>query len=206
MSPPHQRRKERRPEEIIEAAFEEFSEKGYSRTRLQDVATRAGVSKGLPYLYFRTKEELFKRVLKHLVKPRVERILEGLEASDGRFCDFLTGPFVEHATAFAHSKMPRVLRLLVAEGPRHPDLLDYYTHEILEPTLDALRTRLRRAQQQGEINTHRLDEFPQLIVAPVLLGALWHMLFEPSMHLDTRAMLQVHTANLVARLTQEKTS
>ncbi|MGH8222755.1 MAG: helix-turn-helix domain-containing protein, partial [Woeseiaceae bacterium] len=65
--PRFRRRKEDRPAEIAEAALAEFSEKGYDATRVDDVARRAGVSKGLLYLYFRTKEELFKAVVRGFI-------------------------------------------------------------------------------------------------------------------------------------------
>ena len=73
--PRYRRRKEERPQEITEAAFSAFAEKGYGATRVEDVAKRAGVSKGLLYLYFKTKEELFKAVVQSVVVPRIEALV-----------------------------------------------------------------------------------------------------------------------------------
>ena len=72
--PKYQRRKEDRPQEIADAAFATFAEKGYAATRIDDVARRAGISKGLTYLYYKTKEDLFKAVVKNVVVRRVDAL------------------------------------------------------------------------------------------------------------------------------------
>lgn len=60
------RRKFERPGEILEAAFEEFVENGYAGTRLEDVAARAGVTKGTIYFYFESKEDVFASMVREL--------------------------------------------------------------------------------------------------------------------------------------------
>jgi len=80
--PKYQRRKEDRPQEITEAAFEVFAEKGYAAARVEEVAQRAGVSKGLTYLYFKTKEELFKAVVKSVVVRRVDALVEAVDTTE----------------------------------------------------------------------------------------------------------------------------
>src|SRR3989337_1624220 len=75
-------RKDTRPQEIVAAAFEEFAAKGYAATRLEDVASRARVSKGLPYLYFKTKEALFKAVVKSVITAHFDVIREKMETTD----------------------------------------------------------------------------------------------------------------------------
>ena len=81
-----------RPEAIINAALEEFSEKGYAAARLDDVASKAGISKGLVYVYFKTKEELFKAVVCAFIVPRFEKLVGELEASPASAEDLLRGP------------------------------------------------------------------------------------------------------------------
>ncbi|MGE0613410.1 MAG: TetR/AcrR family transcriptional regulator, partial [Hyphomicrobiales bacterium] len=94
------RRKNDRPEEIVSAALEEFAAKGFAATRLEDVAARARVSKGLPYLYFRTKEELFKAVIKTFVKPGFDSMIEDIRDTRLSSEDFLRGPFLDFFKAF----------------------------------------------------------------------------------------------------------
>lgn len=195
--PRHQRRKEDRPDEIVNAAFEEFSEKGYAETRLQDVAKRAQVSKGLPYLYFKTKEELFKAVIKAFIKPRVAALMDVARHDQLTVVAFLEQHFLPFAVEFVHSRKARVMRLMIAEGPRHPDLLEFYAQQVLHPAIDTLRGYFSRAAQRGEIKTAGLEQFPQLLIAPVLLGAIWNQLFHPYVALNTDAMLRRHVQNLI---------
>ena len=88
------RDKEVRPQQIVAAAFEEFAEKGFAGARLEDVASRAKVSKGLPYLYFKTKVELFKAVIRSVITSHFEVIREEMETTDLSVEDFLKGPFL----------------------------------------------------------------------------------------------------------------
>jgi AcrR family transcriptional regulator len=92
--PRYQRRKEDRPQEITEAAFAAFSEKGFTATKVEEVARRAGVSKGLLYLYFKTKEELFKAVIRSVVTPRVDELTRTLDSSDLGAEAFIRGPLL----------------------------------------------------------------------------------------------------------------
>ena len=89
--PRYQRRKQDRPQEITNAALAAFAEKGYAATRVDDVAKRAGVSKGLLYLYFKTKEELFKSVIRSLVIPRIDKLTKIVDASEMSSEEFLRG-------------------------------------------------------------------------------------------------------------------
>jgi len=196
----YERRKDDRPREIIAAAFEEFAAKGYADTRLQDVARRAGVSKGLPYLYFETKEELFKAVVRRLVKPRFDELMTRMEDSVLSAEEFLRGPFLDFARPFVRSRRARILRLLIAEGPKHPDLTEFYATEVLAPMTKALSARIRRDADRASIRHLGLAEFPQLIVAPVIVGSLWLNLFGSYLPLDTDRMLEAHVELLSSAL------
>src|ERR1700761_7025455 len=78
-----QRRKTARPAEIIDAAFSVFAETGYAAAKLDEIARRAGVSKGALYLYFETKEDLFRAVVKTAIAPNFEKIRTAAESFDG---------------------------------------------------------------------------------------------------------------------------
>ena len=93
-APRKRERKDSRPQEIVAAAFEEFAAKGYAATKVEDVAARARVSKGLPYLYFKTKEELFKAVVRSVTTAHFDVIREQMEQTDLPVEAFLKGPFL----------------------------------------------------------------------------------------------------------------
>ena len=148
--PRFQRRKEDRPQEITEAAFEVFAEKGYSGARVEEVAKRAGVSKGLLYLYFRTKEELFKAVVKSVVVRRVDALLEAVETTDLSSEAFIRGPLLEFMKKVPGSPIAIVIKLLIAEGQRHPDLVDYYFENVVAKGLAAISGFIERGVKRGE--------------------------------------------------------
>ena len=93
--PRFHRRKEERPQEITEAALAAFAEKGYAATKVDEVAKRAGVSKGLLYLYFKTKEDLFKAVIRSFVVPKIDELTAIIDSSELSSEEFLRGPFLD---------------------------------------------------------------------------------------------------------------
>ena len=135
--PKYQRRKEDRPREIADAAFKMFAEKGYAATRIDDVAKRAGVSKGLTYLYYKTKEDLFKAVVKNVVVRRVESLIGNVESTELSSEEFLRGPLLDFMKQVPGSPIAIVIRLLISEGPRHPDLVNYYYENVVARGLGA---------------------------------------------------------------------
>jgi AcrR family transcriptional regulator len=190
--PRFQRRKEDRPAEITEAAMETFAEKGYAAARVEDVARRAGISKGLLYLYFKTKEELFKAVIRSFVSPRLDALTGTIATTDLSAEEFLRGPFLEFARSLPESPARQLVRLMVAEGPRHPDLIKWYWENVVSRGIDAIRSVIERGVRAGEFRASALDDFPHLLVAPVVFSMLWKQLFEPHSTLDTDAFLEGH--------------
>lgn len=175
--PRYQRRKEHRPREITEAAFAVFSEKGYASTRVDDVARRAGVSKGLMYRYFETKEELFKAVIKSVVVRRVDSLLDAVHGTELSSEEFMRGPLLTFMKAVPGSPVAVVIRLLVAEGHRHPELVDYYWDNVVSKGLATLSGFVERGVQRGEFRQSEVTRLPQLFLAPVIASMIWKILF-----------------------------
>lgn len=199
-TPRNRRRKEDRPDEIVDAAFEHFAVHGYADTRIDDVAERAGVSKGLVFRYFATKELLFKAVIQRVVSPRIRKLAEAMDADEGRAEDFLTGPMVDFGARIVESPVRHVIRLLIAEGPKHPDLLKLYHEDVVSVGLAAIRRRLDRAVAAGEFRPSAIQQHPQLVIAPFLVSMIWRILFQPYEKLPVRDLLATHAAVLVDAL------
>ena len=191
-APRFQRRKEDRPAEITEAAMHTFAEKGYASTRVEEVARRAGVSKGLLYLYFKTKEDLFKAVIRSFVSPRLDALIEMIETTDLSAEAFLRGPFLEFAKSVPHTPARMLVRLLVAEGPKHPDLIAWYWENVVSRGLGAIRSIIDKGVRNGEFRESALDDFPHLLVSPVIFSMLWKQLFDTHSPLDTDAFFEGH--------------
>jgi AcrR family transcriptional regulator len=190
-------RKDTRPQEIVAAAFEEFAAKGFAGTRLEDVAARAKVSKGLPYLYFKTKVELFKAVVRSVITSHFDVIRERMETTDLSVEDFLKGPFLAFIQELVGSKRAFIARLLIAEGHKHPELTAFYFETVVSRGIDTLTRLIDRGIESGEFKPTRLRDFPQLLVAPALTAIIWRTLFERHRHLDTNAMLATNVDLLV---------
>ena len=189
--PRYQRRKDDRPKEIAEAAFEVFAEKGYAAARIDEVAKRAGVSKGLTYLYFKTKEELFKAVIRGVVVRRMDSLIEQVDNTELAAEAFLRGPMLDFMQRIPGSKISIVLRLLMAEGHRHPDLLEYYYENVVGRGLSMLSRFLERGVETGEFRRTAVNDMPQLILAPMILSVIWKMVFT-NRSLDTDKLIESH--------------
>lgn len=190
--PRFQRRKEDRPAEITEAAMEAFASHGFAATKVEDVARRAGVSKGLLYLYFKTKEDLFKAVIRSFISPKVDALIATVENTELSAEEFLRGPFLRFAKSVPGSPVRVVVRLLVAEGPRHPDLVAWYWENVVSKGLTALRAIVKKGVDSGDFRESALYDFPQILIAPVVLSMLWKQLFESHDSLDTDRFIEEH--------------
>jgi AcrR family transcriptional regulator len=188
------RRKAERPQEIIEAAFAEFSRHGYAVTTLDKIAERAGVTKGTIYVYFENKEHLFISMVREFTKATMDTVQEMFETHSGSTADLLRAQFsfiYEHIVGDRRRR--EVLRMLIAEASRFPELADRYHAEILQPCLDMLRQAIRRGIDRGEIkkNSSIVDN-PQVVIAPIALVDLWMMLFDDRHPLDMKGYFDAH--------------
>jgi len=197
--PRFQRRKEDRPQEITEAAFSVFADKGYASARVEEVARRAGVSKGLLYLYFKTKEELFKAVIRSVVIRRVDALLLAVEETELSSEEFIRGPLLDFMKSVPGSPVAIVIRLLIAEGQRHPDLVDYYWENVVAKGLSAISGFLQRGVRRGEFRDTAITNQPQLILAPVILSILWKILFTKR-SLDTDRLIETQIDMILAHI------
>lgn len=197
--PRYQRRKEDRPQEITQAALEAFSEKGYAATRVEEVAKRAGVSKGLMYLYFKTKEELFKAVVKSVVVRRVDQLIDNIESTDLSSEDFIRGPLLSFLKQVPGSPVAIVIRLLISEGSRHPDLVDYYYDNVVAKGLAAITGFVERGIERGEFRKSVISELPQLFLAPVMLSIIWGIIFK-TRQLDTDKLIETQIDMLLTHI------
>ena len=197
--PRYRRRKEDRPQEITAAAFAAFAEKGYAATRVEEVARRAGVSKGLLYLYFKTKEELFKAVVRSLVIPRIDALTASVDASELSVEEFLRGPFLDFAKKLPGSPVAIVIRLMIAEGPKHPDLVQFYWDNVISRGLAMINTLLERGVASGEFRRTAVNDMPHLVIMPVVFSVIFKLLFEKQ-SLDTDALIEAHIDILISHM------
>jgi len=200
--PRFRRRKEERPQEITEAALAAFAEKGYAATRVDEVAKRAGVSKGLLYLYFKTKEDLFKAVIRSFVVPKIDELTAIIESSELSSEEFFRGPFLEFVKTLPGSPISILVRLMISEGPKHPDLLQFYWDNVVSRGLAALNKLVERGVKNGEFKHSCVNEFPHLFVMPVVFSVIFKLLFEKQCP-DTDALIEAQVGVLIEHMKGE---
>jgi AcrR family transcriptional regulator len=181
--PRWERRKDARPQELLSAALDLFVERGYAATRLDEVAARAGVSKGTLYLYFENKEELFKAVVRENMVPPLADAEGMIERFEGHSSDLLRLCIHGWWEKIGATRLSGISKLMMAESGNFPDVARFYHEEVVSRG-EAL---IRRIVERGIV----LDEFrpvdatvaTRIIVAPVLMLMMWqHSLH--SCHLD----------------------
>jgi AcrR family transcriptional regulator len=190
---PRARRKAERPGEILDAAFEEFVRNGYAATRLEDVASRAGVTKGTIYFYFETKERVFDEMIRHVSRsifPELDGFVAALKGSYAARLQALIG-FVYRRVA--EDRVAReTLRFLIADGSRFPDLVDRHYQEFMHPVIERFQTLLQAGVAAGEFRAAPAIKFTELVISPALLLSVWSLLFGDRRKIDFAAFVDAN--------------
>ena len=187
------RRKEARPQEILDAALQVFAEKGFAAARMDDIAARAGVTKGTIYVYYESKEHLFISMVRELTCTTLDTVQEMFERHQGSTASLLRelfGFIYQHIVE--DDRRREVVRMLIAEAPRFPALADRYYQEIHRPCLGMLQQVIQRGIDRGEIRPSAVVDCPQVIIAPIALVDLWIMMYGNRLPLDLKAYFEAH--------------
>jgi AcrR family transcriptional regulator len=195
------RRKDARPDEILAAALASFAERGFAATRLEDVAVRAGISKGTLYLYFNGKEELFEAVVRATLLPHIERLEELATKFEGPSAALLERQLLTFADV-VDSRVGAIPKLVIAEAGNFPDLARFYLDEVVRRGLRLIGTILRRGIERGEFRPIDVNHTVFCVIAPMLLAALWKNSLEPhdDAPLDAQALARAHLELLLRGL------
>jgi AcrR family transcriptional regulator len=175
------------------AALASFAERGFAATRLEDVAARAGISKGTLYLYFNGKEELFEAVVRATLVPNLER-LEALTATFEGPSGVLLERLLLTIGGVVDSRVGAIPKLVIAEAGNFPDLARFYLDEVVRRGLRLIGTILRRGIERGEFRQIDVDHTVFCVIAPMLIAALWKNSLEPhdDAPLDAQALARAH--------------
>ncbi len=184
--------KSERLQAILAAALEEFFEQGFAAARLDFIAERAGVGKGTVYLYFDSKEALFEEAARSIIAPVIERIEGVALAAQGSAESLLRMMIETFYRDVVGTERRRLLRLLIAEGPRFPRLISFYHDEVVSRGMAALRQILRYGVERGEFANSAALDFPQVLVGPAITSAVWKMLFDEIDPIDLQRYCEAH--------------
>jgi AcrR family transcriptional regulator len=203
--PKWQRRAEDRPREICAAALDVFAEKGFAAAKLDEIATRAGVSKGTLYLYFKDKQDLFRAVVRDTVAPNIEAVQQAVLAAELPFAEVVRMFLARFAELTARVPVGAVAKMVIGESRNFPELAKVWHDQVASRALAMLATLIADAQKRGEVREGdpRLHAFT--LVGAMLMGALWRETLQPAggepVDLETLAKQHAETV-LVGLLTE----
>jgi AcrR family transcriptional regulator len=162
------RRKQARPGELLDAALDLFVEKGFAATRSEEVAARAGVSKGTLFLYFPSKEELFKAVVRENMSGRFAEWQEEFETFEGSTADMVRYCMRVWWERIGATRASGITKLMISEARNFPELAAFYQQEVIRPGTELVRRILQRGVERGEFRAIDVDYTVFGIVAPMI--------------------------------------
>jgi AcrR family transcriptional regulator len=196
-----ERRKEARPGELLDAALDLFVEKGFAATRSEEVAVRAGVSKGTLFLYFPSKEELFKAVITENISGRFLEWNDEFEVFEGSTPDMLRYCMTSWWERVGSTRVAGITKLMMSEGRNFPALAEFYQREVVQPGHTLLRRILQRGIDRGEFAPVDIDHGIYLIVAPMIFLMLWKhsgsTCIDPNVEFDPQTYLALQTETVL---------
>jgi AcrR family transcriptional regulator len=167
------RRKDARPGEIVAAALEVFADKGFGAARLEEVARLAGVAKGTVFVYFPTKQDLFRAVAKTVVSANFDRFTDAAD----RPLSELVPELLAQAARLEESRAPALVRLLIAESRSFPDIAQVWHDEVVAKMVGLLAGAIERAQAADEVRAGDARLYVFSIIGPMLAASIFREVF-----------------------------
>jgi AcrR family transcriptional regulator len=167
------RRKTARPAELLDAAIHMFTEKGFATTKLEEVAARAGVSKGTLYLYYQNKEELFKAVVNETFLPLIEDLKNRELEHLGSISELLQKDFLQWWTHVGCTPLGGIPKLMITEACNFPELSRFYNEKIIDPWRRHIVSLLEKGVSRGEFRPMDAEYTAWVLHAPMVMLACW---------------------------------
>jgi AcrR family transcriptional regulator len=197
------RRPEARPAEILEAALDLFTERGFKATRLEDVASRAGLSKAAIYLYFKDKMSLLTALVQAMAGTNIDLASNMVAQHQGPVAPLLRQLLGFMAGRIDQSRMPDLMKLVISESRAHPEIGRFYLENVIAKGLPLFQSIIERGIASGEFRKVDPRLTVKCLVGPMVLAAIWKSAFEPigAEPIDVAA-LAAHHADFIIRALQ----
>jgi AcrR family transcriptional regulator len=205
--PKFRRRKADRPAEIVEAAMAVFAAKGFAAAKLDDIAARAGVSKGAIYLYFATKEDIFRAVVEQAIAPNMLVVKAMIAAHPGPFAELVRALAGHVGGMIEHTQVGGVAKMVIGEARNFPELARVWHDDLVAHAIGAVSEAVRNAQARGEVKPGDPRTFALQLIAPLLVGVIWRETFVPvgAEPFDLPALARQHVETFLAGALSEET-
>ena len=193
--------KDERRQELLSAALDEFFEKGFAAARMDDIARRANLSKGTLYLYFDSKEAMFRGLVETLASPNLE-MFEQITESATSLKEALGGICRFAPLLIRHTDLPRLMKVLVGDSHMFPEMVRAYRTELIERVIGMISGMLKRARDTGEIEVDNPELTARVVMAPIVLSALWQAIFNArsEAEVDLETLFQIHERMMLKAL------
>jgi len=200
------RRKDARPQEILEAALQVFAEKGFAAARMDEIAQRARVSKGTIYLYFESKEAVFRALIQATLVRRVADLVALVRDHKGPIAPLLRELLMRLGHFLSTSDLVMLPKMVIAEAGNFPDLARIYREEVVERGLALFGGLLQTGMDRGEFRKVPVHHAVRLCMAPLLLAAIWRTTFAPLDRepYDYAGLIDAHVTTLLRGLQPEE--
>lgn len=203
MTPVRQRRKEARPQELLDAALELFVEKGFAAARIEEVALRAGVSKGTLYLYYPSKEDLLKAVIEQRLSTEIAAVAAQAERFEGPTPELLRELLTSWWQRMYEGAASGVFKIIVTEVRAFPEIADFHRRAVVEPGQRLIGGLLERGMARGEFRRVDVGCAVHSIVLPMVMLCIHkHSIGAciPQHALDGKAFIRQHVELVLAGL------
>ena len=199
------RRKDARPAEILDAALAVFAEKGFSAARMDDIAQRAGVTKGTIYLYFESKDAVFRGLVQESIGATIQAATQAAESFEGSAADLLRmvlrgiGAFIRESDRIVLPK------LFIAEAGNFPALAEFYRREVVDRGLGLLTSVIARGIARGEFRAVEPEHVARICIGPLLVAVFWRTTFAKfdTVPYDLQGLIETHIDVLLRGLAAE---
>lgn len=194
------RRKEARPGEILDAALDLFTEKGFAATKLTEVAARAGVSKGTVYLYFDSKEALFQEMVKETLLPHLEQAELRVGSHEGSTSDLMHGLCEHWRRNILNTRSAGIPKLVIAEASNFPEMARFYMEKVVNRGTALVERILQRGVDKGEFHEMDIANTARAVLAPMIFAAIYdhslrpydNGLYDVEKYLDSHLQMILH--------------
>jgi TetR/AcrR family transcriptional regulator len=168
-----ERRKEARPGELLAAALDLFVEKGFAATRSEEVAQRAGVSKGTLFLYFPSKDELFKAVVREHISGTIKEAFGELGQFPGTSSELVHYMMQQWWERYGNTKASGISKLMMSEAGNFPELSKFYQQEVIIPGHQLIAKVIERGIASGEFRPVDVEYAVFSMLAPIMFLIMW---------------------------------
>jgi AcrR family transcriptional regulator len=199
------RRKDARPTEILDAALAVFAEKGYAATRMDEIARRAGVTKGTIYLYFESKDAVFRSLVQESIGATIQSVTAAAERFEGSSADLLRMVLRGIGTFVRVDDRVVLPKVMIAEAGNFPGLAEFYRREVIDRGLGLLTSVIARGTARGEFRAVNPEHTAKLCVAPLLVAIFWRTTFGKfdTVPYDLNGLIETHIDVLLRGLAAE---